>query len=46
MISITDLMKSLNVEKYPERWNEIYYNAMKEYEYYGAFLLTRNILQS
>jgi len=37
MISITDLMKSLNVEKYPERWNEIYYNAMKEYENYGAF---------
>jgi hypothetical protein len=37
MISITDLMKSLNVEKYPERWDKIYHEVMKEYEIDGAF---------
>jgi hypothetical protein len=37
MISIKDLMKKLNIDNYPERWNQIYPEAMKEYEEKGAF---------
>lgn len=36
---MSDLMNSLNIQRYPERWDRLFCIAMKEYETNGAFFL-------